>query len=132
MTQAAFGALPAEHERRKSDAAKRAFFRIAEAWGLKDKQAAILLGSPSRQTVYNWKKGEGGVLPRDTMERVSYILGIYKALQILFTPERADAWISAPNDYFGGRSALDQMLVGNVADLYEVRRYLDHIRGGRS
>jgi hypothetical protein len=66
------------------------------------------------------------------MERVSCILGIYKALQILFSSEHADAWISKPNDYFDGRSALDQMLVGNVSDLYEVRRYLDHVRGGRS
>lgn len=131
MSQRA-GELSADHERRKSEVAKKAFFRIVEAWGLQDKQAAVLLGSPSRQTVYNWKKGEGGVLPRDTMERISCILGIYKALQILFTPDRADAWISTPNEYFGGRTALDQMLVGNMADLYEVRRYLDHVRGGRS
>jgi hypothetical protein len=123
---------PADQERRKSDAAKKAFFRIAEVWGLQDKQAAVLLGSPSRQTIYNWKKGEGGALPKDTMERVSCILGIYKALQILFSAEHADAWISKPNEYFDGRSALDQMLGGNVSDLYEVRRYLDHVRGGRS
>lgn len=132
MARAAPGATPADHEKRKSDAAKRAFFRIASAWNLQDRQAAVLLGGPSRQTVYNWKKGEGGVLPRDTMERISCILGIYKALQILFSPEQADAWISKPNDYFGGRSALDRMLGGNVVDLYEVRRYLDYVRGGRS
>ena len=121
-----------DDERRRSDVAKKAFFRIAELWGLQDKQAAILLGSPSRQTVYNWKKGEGGALPKDTMERISCILGIYKALQILFSPEQADSWPSKPNESFDGRSALDQMLVGNVSDLYEVRRYLDHVRGGRS
>jgi Protein of unknown function (DUF2384) len=121
-----------DDERRKSDVAKKAFFRIAELWGLQDKQAAILLGSPSRQTIYNWKRGDGGVLPKDTMERISCILGIYKALQILFPPEQADAWPSKPNSYFDGRSALDQMLEGNIADLYEVRRYLDHVRGGRS
>ena len=73
------------------------------------------------------------VLGRDVLERVSYVLGIYKALQILFPdPGQADAWPAASNQAFGGRSALDRMLGGNVADLYEVRKYLDHVRGGGS
>jgi hypothetical protein len=66
------------------------------------------------------------------LERLSYILGIYKALQILLPDEAAaDAWIRQPNDAapFGGRTALERMLSGHVADLYEVRRYLDAERG---
>jgi hypothetical protein len=72
-------------------------------------------------------------LPRDVLERLSYVFGIYKALQILLPdPAAADAWVRKPNEApgFGGRSALEKMLSGNVADLYEVRRYLDAERGG--
>ena len=66
------------------------------------------------------------------LERISYILGIYKALQLLLPDTRAaDEWIRRPNEaaVFGGRSALDRMLSGNVADLYIVRQYLDAQRG---
>ncbi|MGZ5042379.1 MAG: MbcA/ParS/Xre antitoxin family protein, partial [Usitatibacter sp.] len=75
---------------------------------------------------------ESGALSRDTLERISYVLGIYKALQMLLpSDEAADAWIRKPNaaPLFGGRSAIERMLSGNVADLYEVRRYLDGQRG---
>jgi hypothetical protein len=120
-------------EERKHTVAMKAFFRIMEAWHVSDQQASILLGSPSRTTFYAWKKGECGKLRRDTLERVSYVLGIYKALQILFpTPERADAWIRTSNAQFGGKSALEHMLAGNVSDLYQMRSYLDYVRGGRS
>lgn len=116
-----------------SDAAKRAFFRILERWGIGTDAARVLLGSPSRSTFFSWKRGEGGSLSRDEFERVSYILGIYKGLQVLFTDDRlADAWIKKPNDAFGGRSALDRMLAGNVSDLHAVRAYIDYVRGGRS
>ena len=67
------------------------------------------------------------------LERISYVLGIHKALEILFPdPVRADAWVRRPNDapLFGGRSALERMLGGNVSDLYVVRQYLDAQRGG--
>jgi hypothetical protein len=116
-----------------SAAAKRAFFRIVELWKISNDQSTVLLGSPSRSTVFSWKKGEGGPLSRDALERVSYIIGIYKALQVLFPdPTQADNWIRQPNEMFGGRSALDHMLGGNVADLHRVRAYVDHVRGGRS
>jgi hypothetical protein len=118
---------------RASAAAKRAFFRIMDAWSVPNARAQVLLGSPSRSTFFAWKKGEGGNLPRDAFERVSYVLGIYKALQILFPdPAQADAWVSKPDDAFGGRSALDRMAAGNVSDLHAVRAYLDHVRGGGS
>ncbi len=72
-------------------------------------------------------------MPRDLLERLSYIFGIYKALQVLLpVPAAADAWISRPNDapLFAGRSALEVMRSGNVADLFLVRQYLDAQRGG--
>jgi hypothetical protein len=114
-------------------AALRAFFAIAARWGLSTAQQRTLLGGPPSSTFFKWKKEQGGNLPRDALERISYVLGIYKALQILLpNPERADRWVTAPNSapLFGGRSALERMLAGNVGDLYVVRQYLDAQRGG--
>lgn len=111
----------------------RAFFRIAELWGLSVDEQMALLGVTARSTFFKWKKDPNTVLPRDTLERISYILGIYKALQILLPDEKAaDEWVKRPNaaPLFGGRSAIDRMLSGQVADLYVVRQYLDAQRGG--
>jgi hypothetical protein len=110
----------------------RTYFSIAEAWKLNAREAMTLLGLRSRSTYHVWKDGKAGPLPRDTLERISYVLGIYKALQMLLpSDEAADAWIRKPNaaPLFGGRSALERLMSGNVADLYEVRRYLDAQRG---
>lgn len=116
-----------------SGPALRTVFRILAAWGLSNKEQTRLLGNPPKSTFYRWKQGEGVVLSQDTLERLSYILGIYSALQVLLPrPEAADAWIKKPNaaPLFGGRSALARMLSGQVADLYVVRQYLDAQRGG--
>jgi len=127
---------PAAHAdlgtREAAQALLRTFFNIAEAWGLSAREAMTLLGLRSRSTYHVWKDGKSGPLPRDTLERISYVLGIYKALRLLLpSDEAADAWIRKPNaaPLFGGRSALERLLSGNVADLYEVRRYLDSQRG---
>ena len=113
--------------------ALRAFFNTAGLWGLSNAEQKVLLGSPKERTFYNWKRVKEGNLSKDTLERISYILGIYQALQILLpNTEAADAWVRKPNTApsFGGRSALDLMLSGNVSDLYQVRRHLDVARGG--
>ncbi|MEX0808997.1 MAG: MbcA/ParS/Xre antitoxin family protein [Dongiaceae bacterium] len=113
--------------------ALRTFFRIAERWRLTNDEQMVLLGVAARSTFFKWRKEGEGTLPRDTLERISYILGIWKALQILLPDERAaDEWVKRPNDapLFGGRSALARMLSGHVADLYVVRQYLDAQRGG--
>ena len=110
----------------------RAFVRIAELWHLTIAEQLTLLGLSSRSTYFKWRKDPVVRLPRDTLERISYVLGIYKALQLLLPDTRAaDEWIRRPNEaaVFGGRSALDRMLSGNVADLYIVRQYLDAQRG---
>lgn len=128
--------LGKDKNRLMSSAGLKAFFNIARDWGLKNDQELVLLGEPSRATYFNWKKDPSSVqLSRDTLERISYVLGIYKALQILLPdPTIADKWITQPNAYFafGGKSALDRMLSGNVSDLYLVRQYLDAMRGGWS
>lgn len=111
----------------------RTFFRIADLWALSVDEQMTLLGVSARSTFFKWKKDPNTVLPRDTLERISYILGVYKALQILLPNEKsADEWVKRPNaaPLFGGRSALDRMLSGQVADLFVVRQYLDAQRGG--
>lgn len=110
----------------------RAFANIAEAWGLSVAEQLQLLGIGSRSTFFKWRREREPRLPRDTLERLSYLLGIYKALQILLPdPKAADEWLRRPNQAapFGGRSALERMLSGQVADLYVVREYLDAERG---
>lgn len=106
------------------------FFNIMNAWQVKAKEQMVLLGSPAESTFYNWKKGKVAHLSQDTLERISYILGIYKALGILF-PSRtqADAWPKKPNKAFNDMSALEFMLKGNMIHLSDMRRYLDAQRG---
>ena len=128
-------ALPSAATDRKglSGPALRTFFRIAGLWGLSIDEQMTLLGVTARSTFFKWKKNPNTVLPKDALERISYVLGIYKALQILLPDEQAaDAWIWRPNTAppFGGRSALGRMMSGQVADLFVVRQYLDAQRGG--
>lgn len=114
----------------KNAVALKAFFKITNKWQLNSEQERTLLGATS--TFYRWKKNKDGSLTQDTLERISYILGIYKALRILLPSEdAANKWIKKPNNapLFGGKSALAKLLVGRVIDLADVRRYLDAERG---
>lgn len=121
-------------DRRKLSApALKAFFRIAELWQLSLEDQMTLLGLTNRSTLFNWRRDPEVTLGKDTLERISYVLGIYKALQILLPDEKAaDTWVKQPNTapLFGGKTALARMLSGQVADLYVVRQYLDAQRGG--
>lgn len=121
-------------EDRMAAAGLRAFARIAQAWKLSVDEQLVLLGRPPRSTYFAWRQQpDKARLSRDTLERLSNLLGIWKSLQILLPDAAAaDAWVRRPNaaEPFGGRSALDRMLAGNVADLNLVRRYLDGVRGG--
>jgi hypothetical protein len=113
----------------------RAFQRIAAQWGLTVDEQLVLLGGPARSTYYHWRAESEPALPHDTLERLSYVLGIYKALQILLPDaQRADEWVRLANDAqpFGGRSALERMLGGQVSDLWVVRQYVDAQLGGWS
>ena len=116
-------------------AALRTYFNIAKAWALNEQQTMTLLGfdASTRSTYFKWKKDpDSARLGRDKLERLSYVFGIYKALQLLLPdPAAADGWLQRPNSAapFGGHPALERLLSGNVADLYVVREYLDTARG---
>lgn len=117
-----------------SDEEAAAMFRAAlnlfRFWGITDEQAATLLDLSVR-SFRRWKAGEPGRIGRDGKARLSNLMGIHKALRIIFRePQRAYAWIKAPNTAFGGRTALEVMLGGELTDLMRVRRYLDAERGG--
>jgi hypothetical protein len=124
--------IPAQTGSTPGGAGLRAFEKIAEAWKLSVAEQLTLLGIDSRSTFFKWRRERNPKLKRDTIERLSYLLGIYKSLQILLPdPKAADEWVRKPNDAapFGGRPALARMLSGQVADLYVVREYLDAQRG---
>ncbi len=110
------------------------FLAITDEWSLTDRERCVLAGLSSRTTLNTWrakvKAHEPVALSRDTLERLSYISGIYKALQILFVNRKSwQDWVRRPNRDFGGESALTRMLAGRVIDLADVRRYLDAWRG---
>ena len=116
-----------------SDAEAAAMFRAAlnlfRHWQITDEQAATLLDLPVR-TYRRWKAGQPGRITRDGKARLSNLIGVHKALRMIFRePQRGYAWIKAPNAAFGDRTALDVMLGGELTDLMRVRRYLDAERG---
>ena len=116
-----------------TDAEAGAMFRAAlglfQRWDVTDDRAATLLDLPLR-TYRRWKAGEIGRIDRDGKARLSNLMGIHKALRIVFSDaSQGYRWIKAPNAAFGGRSALDVMLGGELTDLMRVRRYLDAERG---
>lgn len=110
-------------------AALRGFFAIAEAWGLSGEDCRALLGAPAERTFYAWRAGTGSRVPMDTLRRIGYVAGIYKALELLYAdPYLADGWIRRPNRAFSGQTPLSRMCAGDVTDLAAVRAYLDAAR----
>lgn len=112
--------------------ALRTFFGIARAWKLSEAEQMKLLGLGSRSTFQSWKADRVTRVGRDVLERISYVLGIFQAINIILPlPERADAWMRKPNKapQFAGVSAIERMTRGNVSDLFVVRQYLDAQRG---
>ena len=122
--------MPPETERQKtgidnsevSRIALKAFFNISDAWDLTEQEEKELLGNPSPSLYQQWRAGQGPTVPEGTLMRISYVLGIYKNLRILYSEEsRANAWIRKPNRAFAGESGLQRM----IQDLASVRHYLD-------
>ena len=116
---------------REIEAMQRAVIAIFARWGVTDAQAAVILGSIAPKTFKRWKAGEPGRVNRDLADRMSLLLGIHKALRIVFAdPQRGYAWMRRPHETFGGMTPLDLLLRGGMTDLERLRRYLDSVRGG--
>lgn len=111
-------------------------FNILEKWHCTQDEQKLLLGVASRTTLNKYRSAKGGLnLSRDLLERMSYILNMHKALRKLFTrDDSVYEWVRKPNahPFFAGQSAMDVMLNGRVADLYEVSRRLTAFCGGQS
>ena len=135
--QPAIGRLPlpttdkAQRER-LSPSALKAFFNIVERWSIRDEDARVLLGGLSNGPYYSWRKDPERTLDTDMLTRVSYLIGIFKALNVLYGEKLADEWVRLPNQnpIFAGRTPLAYMMAGGVTSLQTVRRLLDARRGG--
>jgi hypothetical protein len=116
---------------RLSPSGLKAFFKIMEHWQVRDESARALLGGVTNGPFYEMKKNSARVLDPDKLTRISYLIGIYKALNILYGKKLANDWISLPNDnaIFGGNSALEYMISGGIPAMQTVRRLLDFRRG---
>ncbi len=117
---------------RLSEPALRSFFNISSAWNLTVSEQRGLLGWPASSTFHKYKAGSPGTIAYDMLIRISLVLGIYKALHILYPdPQLADSWPKLPNSnpLFGGRPALSLMTEAGIDGLLQVRRLLDARRG---
>jgi hypothetical protein len=122
-----------ENRARLSPAAIKGLVRIAEHWNLRDEDTRVLLGGMSSGSFYTLKSGNTKTLDWDQLTRISLLIGIYKALNILYSAKLADAWIELPNTnpMFGGDSPLNYMKKGGIPAFLRVRQLLDARRGGR-
>ncbi|MEH2509587.1 uncharacterized protein (DUF2384 family) [Nitrobacteraceae bacterium AZCC 1564] len=105
------------------------FFQIMARWHVGNSDARRILGNPAERTFFQWKSGKATRVPDDTLRRIGYVAGIWKALQIVYSDAAlADTWISRPNKAFGGQTPLARMVAGDVTDLAAVRTYVDAAR----
>jgi hypothetical protein len=120
-----------DERERLSPAGLKAFFKIMEHWQVRDEAAKALLGGVTNGPYYEMKKNHARLLDPDTLTRISYLIGIYKALNILYGKNLANEWISLSNDnvIFGGNSPLDYVISGGIPAMQIVRRLLDARRG---
>jgi uncharacterized protein (DUF2384 family) len=118
---------------RLSPAAIAAFFAIAEKWELRNEDAMALLGGASHGRYFELKKNRKGVLSQDELTRISLLIGIFKALNILFSQRLANQWTSRPNlnPMFNNAPPLQFLIRSGVPGMIGVRRLLDSRRGGR-
>jgi hypothetical protein len=125
--------LTAKAEReRLSPSALKAFFNITAKWQVRDEDARRLLGGVSNGPFYEMKRDPAKLLDADRLTRISLLIGIFKALNILYSEKLADAWPALPNAnrIFAGATPLEYMARGGLAAMTTVRRLLDARRGG--
>jgi hypothetical protein len=121
----------AERERLSAPALK-AFFNIVDRWKVRDGDARALLGGVTNGPFYEMKRNPDRLLDADRLTRVSYLIGIYKALRILHSPNLADEWVHLPNSHpiFDGQTPLAYMVRGGLPAMQTVRKLLDARRAG--
>ncbi|MFL5637787.1 MAG: antitoxin Xre-like helix-turn-helix domain-containing protein [Gemmatimonadaceae bacterium] len=136
---------PLRNPRRKAPATEeaqaaaglRALTKIAEQWHLSAADAMALLGVESRSTYYDLLKRardsrEVRGLSRDQLDRLSYVIGIYESIRVLFphSRETRDGWVTRPNTstLFGGKPPLEIMRSGMIG-LYQTFAHLAAVRG---
>jgi Antitoxin Xre-like helix-turn-helix domain len=109
---------------RLSPSALKAFFRILDRWDVKDEAARDLLGGVSNGTFYALKRNPKKTLGSDQLLRLSYLVGIFKALNILYSEKLADAWMQLPNSnrIFEGATPLAYVRKGGLPALLDARR----------
>ena len=117
---------------RLSPAAVRTFFNIMSKWRVRDEDARALLGGVTNGPFYEMKRDPDRVLDTDRLTRISYLIGVYKALRILHSPALADEWVHLPNQnpIFAGQTPLAYMIRGGLPAMQTVRRLLDARRAG--
>ncbi len=121
-----------EERERLSEPALRGFFNIMQRWSVRDEDARALLGGVSNGPFYEMKRDPARLLDADRLLRISYLVGIFKALNILYSEPLADAWVARPNanPLFRGDTPLSYMVRGGLPALQTVRRLLDARRAG--
>jgi len=119
-----------ETRERLTKSSIKGFFAVIDKWQVSNRQAGELLGGVPRSTVYRWRSA-ARLLRQDELTRISYVVGIYKALHSLLPNNLADHWVTQPNDYFlfSGHPPLRYMVRGGIPGLREVRSLLDASRG---
>ena len=122
-----------DNRTRLSPAAIKGLLRIAKHWKLRDADTRALLGGISSGSFYALKNLARKTLDEDQLTRISLLIGIYKALNILYSQKLADAWITLPNTnpMFGRDSPLNYVKKGGIPAFLRVRQLLDSRRGGR-
>ena len=120
------GMIPDDEARAMAEASVRLF----DHWNLKTDQRSKVLGGVSKTTLNRWRQGVIGVISADLATRLSLLMGMHKALRLIFIDkERAYSWITTPNDDLNGIAPIDYMARGDIMSLYQVRAYLDAARG---
>ena len=121
------------HARDSRERLARMLMELFGHWNLAAGDQAALLGlsAQSRSSLARYRRGEPLADNADLLARGGHLLGIHKALRILFPHDRdlADRWVSAANRRFDGASPLDIMRRHGYEGILAVRRYLDFERG---
>ncbi len=121
----------AQRERLSAPALK-AFFNIMARWSVRDEDARAMLGGVTNGPFYEMKRDPARVLDADRLTRISYVIGMFKALRILHSRTLADEWVHLPNQnpIFAGQTPLAYMIRGGLPAMQTVRRLLDARRAG--